>query len=436
MGVEGVGVLVSPAPQLKETMNEKIEVVPAVERSRPNGRPERARATAAIGAVVVGGDHPGLAIARSLGRRGIPVVILEDQHCISLYSRYVRRVVRVADILDERRTVDAVLEAGRRWNLANWVLLPTRDETVAAFSRHRNELAAFFRVSTGEWQSVQWAWDKKKTYDLSETLGIPCPKTFNPRGVQELPELYSRLPLAIKPAVKENFFYATGAKAWRADTVEQLHGFYEKAARQIRPEEILIQEIIPGDGREQFSYCAFVRDGRPHSTLTARRARQHPREFGRAATYVETVDVPAIEELSERFLKAIEYSGLVEIEYKRDPRDGKYKLLDVNARAWGFHGIGAGCGVDFPYLLFADQLGFPLEPVRAKAGVGWLRLLTDIPTAISDLGHGSLSIAEYLRTLRATRVESVFNWRDPLPSLAEMGLLPYIIVKKLLTTSR
>jgi D-aspartate ligase len=74
----------------------------------------------------------------------------------------------------------------------------------------------------------------------------------------------------------------------------------------------------------------------PHSTLTARRSRQHPREFGRAASYVETVELPEIEELPERFLKAIHYHILVEIEYKRDPRDGKYKLLVVNARAWGF----------------------------------------------------------------------------------------------------
>ena len=184
----------------------------------------------------------------------------------------------------------------------------------------------------------------------------------------ELPSLFDRLPLAIKPAIKENFFYATGAKAWRANTPDELLRFYEKAKRQIKPEEILIQEIIPGDGREQFSYCAFYRHGLPYSTLTARRARQHPREFGRASSYVVTVDLPVIEELSERFLRAINFHGLVEIEFKRDPRDGKYKLLDVNARTWGFHWIGSACGVDFPYLVFADQLGLGMEPTRALRG--------------------------------------------------------------------
>jgi predicted ATP-grasp superfamily ATP-dependent carboligase len=408
----------------------------AVEQLNAPAATPVAAPTPAVGALVVGGDHPGLGVVRSLGRRGIPVYVIDDQHCISSWSRYATRVVTVPNILDERRTVEAVLDVGHRFNLRNWVLFPTRDETVAAFSRYRADLTEFFTVTTGEWDSIQWAWDKNKTYELADTLGIPCPRTFNPRSVEELPALYASLPLAIKPAVKENFFYATGAKAWRANTPEELHQLYEKAARQIKPEEILVQEIVPGDGREQYSWCAFVRHGRPHSTLMARRARQHPREFGRAATYVETVDVPVIEELSARFLQAIDYNGLVEIEYKRDPRDGKYKLLDVNARAWGFHSLGSGSGVDFPWLLFADQLGLPIEPVRAAPGVGWLRLTTDIPTALSDLAHGSLTLGDYARSLRAARVEAVFNWKDPLPSVADLLLLPWAIARKFPLFSR
>jgi D-aspartate ligase len=396
----------------------------------------RPPSSSTLGALVVGGDHPGLGVVRSLGRRGVPVYVIDDQLCISRFSRFAKRVIRVPDILDERRTVDSVLDIGRRFNLRNWVLIPTRDETVAAFSRYRDELAEFFTVTTGEWGSVQWAWDKKKTYDLAQKLEIPCPETFNPKSADDLSSLYDRLPLAIKPTVKENFFYATGAKAWRCDSIEQLQRNYDRALRQIRPEEILVQEIVPGDGSEQYSWCAFVRDGQPHSTLIARRLRQHPREFGRAATYVETAEAPVIDELSERFVRAIHYHGLVEIEYKHDPRDGRYKLLDVNARAWGFHALGAAAGVDFSWLLYADVLGIPVESVRAKPGVGWLRLLTDIPTALSDLIHGSISPAAYLKSLLATRVESVFAWFDPLPFLAELILLPWIIVKKLPSGSK
>ena len=385
---------------------------------------------APVGAIVIGGDHTGLGIVRSLGRRGIPVLVLDDHRSISSCSRYAWKSLHVADLRDELKTVNTVLEIGKKLNLKNWVLFPTRDETVAAFSIHKTELRQVFQVPTCDWDVIQWAWNKRKTYELAVRLGIPCPETVTPDSADELPALYAKLPLAIKPAIKENFFYATGAKAWRADTPEQLHSLYEKAAHQIKPEEILIQEIVPGGGGDQFSYCAFVQNGRPHSTLTARRARQHPREFGRAATYVETVDVPVIEELSQRFVEAIGYHGLVEIEYKRDRRDGKYKLLDVNARTWGFHSIGEPSGVDFSYLAYADQLGLPIEHARSKPGVGWLRMVTDLPTSLSDIVSGHLSIGEYYRSILATRIESVYSWSDPLPAFAEVALLPYLIKKK------
>jgi D-aspartate ligase len=385
-----------------------------------------------IGALVVGGDHPGLGVARSLGRRGIPVYIIEDQHSISRFSKYANRVIRVKDLRDERKTVEAVLETGRKYGLKDWVLFPTRDETVAAFSRYRDELAQMFRVTTPDWNTVQWAWDKNKTYEMALRLKIPSPETWNLKSRDELPTLYPRLPLAIKPAIKENFFYATGAKAWRANTPEQLDALFDKAAEQIKIEEIMIQEIIPGDGECQFSYCAFFREGQVHSSLVARRERQHPREFGRAATYVESMELPEIEELSERFLKEIDYYGLVEIEYKQDPRDGQYKLLDVNARTWGFHSIGFPAGVDFPYLLFADQVGEKIERCRGASGVGWLRLLTDLPSAFSGIVQGKVKWSSYVSSMRRTRIESVFCKEDPLPSLAEMVLLPYLFAKKYL----
>lgn len=388
-----------------------------------------------IGAVVIGGDHPGLGVARSLGRRGIPVCVIDDQFSISQFSRYVQRVVRVKDLRDELRTVDSVLEVGKRYGLEGWVLFPTRDETVAAFSRHRARLAEFFRVTTPDWNTVRWAWDKKNSYVRAEQLGIPVPRTYNPRSERELEALESQLPLAVKPAVKENFFYATGAKAWRAETPAQLRHLYRKAAKQIKPEEIMLQEIIPGDGQRQYSYCAFFRGGQAQATLVARRLRQHPREFGRAATYVETTENAEVAELSERFLRDIDYYGLVEVEFKQDPRDGKFKLLDVNARTWGFHSLGAAAGVDFPYMLYADQVGESTGNFRAQAGVAWLRLITDLPTVASGLWHGDFSLGSYWSSLRRIGVESVFCSQDILPSLGEVLMLPYLVTKKYLVRS-
>jgi len=166
------------------------------------------------------------------------------------------------------------------------------------------------------------------------------------------------------------------------------------------------------------------------ASMTVRRRRQHPSDFGRASTFVETVDLPEIEEPSQRFLKAVDYYGLVELEYKRDPRDGRAKLLDVNARTWGYHSIGTAAGVDFPYLLYRDQLGERVDSCRARAGARWIRLSTDVPNAVKDVAKGQLRVGDYLRSLRGVDVDAVWSVSDPLPALMELGLLPYLAVRR------
>ncbi len=184
------------------------------------------------------------------------------------------------------------------------------------------------------------------------------------------------------------------------------------------------------------SRSAFFKDGRSLGSMVARRWRQHPPEFGRASTFVETTELPLLETLSELFLRRIEYYGLVELEYKLDPRDGLYKLLDVNPRTWGYHTLGPRAGVDFPYLLFADQLSTldqldaGLDPRRAASGVRWIRLVTDLPVGVLEILGGRLDWRAYLRTLRTVNTESVFSRDDPLPGLVELALVPSLAVKR------
>lgn len=382
------------------------------------------------GAIVVGGDYQGLGIVRSLGRHGLPVCVIDDEQSIARFSRYTTHSVRTASLRDERQTVDIVLDVGRRFGLKGWVLYPTRDETVAAFARYRDELAAFYRVATPDWSVTQWIWDKRNTYRLAAELGIPTPRTSCPRTVSELDKIEIDAPVAIKPAIKEHFVYATKAKAWRANNRTELRELFESATAHVDPAEVMIQDLIPGSGEQQFAYCAFFKDGRARGSMVVRRRRQHPPEFGRASTFVETIELPILEELSERFLRAINYYGLVELEYKLDSRDGKYKLLDVNGRTWGYHTLGCGAGVDFPYLLFADQMGELTLPRRGRAGISWIRLVTDLPAGILEVLGGRLDWRDYLRSLRNFNVEAVFKREDPLPGLMELLLIPYLSVKR------
>lgn len=378
------------------------------------------------GALVAGGDYQGLGIVRSLGRRGVPVYVIDDEPSISRFSRYTARALRVPDLRDHSHVVEHVLDAGHRFELKGWVLYPTRDEIVAAFSLHRAELSEVFRVPTPEWDTIRWVWDKRLTYQLAVELGIPTPKTWRARNVAELADLDVQFPVVIKPAIKERFIYETKVKALRADGPEELVAGFRRACAVIPAEEVILQELIPGGGESQFSYCAFFKGGSPIGRMQVRRARLRPTDFARSSTCVETVEMPQLDEPSERLLAAIDYYGLVEVEYKFDRRDGQYKLLDVNPRTWGSHSIGRRAGVDFPFLLFSDQLERPVTRCNAEPGIRWVRLTTDLPTSVVEIVRGRLDWRPFLKSIGRFQIEAVFERDDPLPALAELALLPHL----------
>src|SRR3954454_4591626 len=235
-----------------------------------------ANGTATVGGLVVGGDYQGLGIVRSLGRRGVPVAVLDDERSIARFSRYTTTARRVASLREEERTVEEVMAFGRRHKLDGWVLYPTREETVSAFSRYRDELSTMFRVPTPPVDVIRWAWDKRNTYARAEELGIPVPRTWYPERAEDLAAIDGEPPFAVKPAIKEHFVYATKAKAWRADSREELASRFADAQRLVGPGEVMVQELVPGNGDQQFGYCAMFKDGRSVAGMVVRRRRQHP----------------------------------------------------------------------------------------------------------------------------------------------------------------
>jgi predicted ATP-grasp superfamily ATP-dependent carboligase len=385
----------------------------------------------APGAIVVGGDYQGLGIVRSLGRLGVRVSVIDDERSIARFSRFATTATRVADLYNEDTIVSALLAASGGAAAPGDVVFATRDEIVAAISRNRDALAAVYRVPTPPWESIHHVWDKRQTYELARALEIPTPRTVVADDDRALERLELDYPVVVKPAVKERFIRATRAKAWRADSPAELAELVDRAHAIVPAAETMVQELIPGSGESQYAYCAFFKDGEAVLSLFARRRRQHPWEFGRASTFVETVpDAPELEEYSLRFLRAIDYYGLVELEYKYDARDGRFKLLDVNARTWGYHTLGTAAGVDFSAALYSDQVGRAVERKRARPGVSWVRLMTDLPTGAADVLAGRVRLGPYVRSVRAADTEAVWDRRDIRPWFAELALLPYLAVKR------
>jgi predicted ATP-grasp superfamily ATP-dependent carboligase len=383
------------------------------------------------GALLLGADYRALGAARSLGRHGVPVwVLAEPSEPLASVSRYARHNLRWPVASDADRAA-FLAELARSQDLSGWALIPSSDATAAMVARHHAELSEHYTVTTPPWEVVRWAYDKRLTHELADRLGVPSPFSVRPDG--DLPGATAEMPFpaVVKPAIKEEANALTTAKAWRADTPRELERRYAEACRLLPRELIIVQELIPGGGAVQLSYAALCRDGKPLASVTARRTRQYPADFGRASTFVETVDCPEVVEPSLRLLAEIGYTGLIEIEYKRDPRDGELKLLDMNPRLWGWHSLCARAGVDFPWLQWLMISGQPLPAAHARSGIGWRRLTTDTPTAVRQLLARRLSLRDYARSLRWPRESAIFAWDDPLPGLLEVPVLTYVLARRL-----
>jgi D-aspartate ligase len=378
------------------------------------------------GALVIGADYRALGVVRSLGRRGVPVWVLRHgDDRLACLSRFAQRTLPLAD------GADFLLDLCAEHRLDGWTLFPSGDETAALVARHHAELGKRFRLTTPPWEVTRYAYDKRLTYPLAETLGLDVPRTWYPRGRDDVAALDCEFPVVLKPAVKDGFNRLTAAKAWRVDSRDELLARYDEACSLVEPEILMVQELIPGGGAEQLSYAAICDAGRPLAALTARRSRQYPMDFGRASTYVETADLPEAAEPARALLERLGYTGLVEVEFKRDPRDGRCKLLDVNPRVWGWHTLCARAGIDFTYLAWRLARGEPVPGGTARLGVRWTRLSTDLPTAVKEIRRGRLGLREYLRSLRGPRERAIFARDDPLPGLLELPLLVSVLARRL-----
>jgi D-aspartate ligase len=373
------------------------------------------------GAIIIGGDYRGLGIARSLGRRGVPVCVLTDQHRLAGLSRYADHRLKWPHAEGDQLDFLLGLAAERRF--AGWALFPTGDETAMLIARNHACLAHRFILTTPPWETLRWAYDKRLTYRLAAKLGIPCPLTWYPESREELARLECTFPLVLKPAHKQRVSRFTRDKAWLVTGRDEMLARYDQAGTMIEPGLIMLQDLIPGTPESQFSFAALCAEGVPLASLVAIRRRQHPMDFGHSSSFVETADQPEVERLGRAVLAAIRFTGLAEVEFKRDSRDGMFKLLDINPRVWGWHTLGARAGVDFSYLAWGLANGSRPDEVRGRAGVRWMRALTDLPAALGQFRSGPLSLRSYLRSWRAPLEFAIWAIDDPLPSLCEIPAL-------------
>jgi len=369
------------------------------------------------GVIVLGGNFVGLGVVRSLGRHGIPVWVYDTRRSVAEFSRYTTRFV-----LSSQDKHELLLQEGRQHELNGWVVFPVRDADVEMLSINHRSLSSIYRLTTPPLDVTKFALDKRLTYRQADQLGIAIPWTMVSKTTLDETARALPYPVILKPAINHHFFPQTGIKALPVNVASELSPAYARMSRYIPPDEILIQERIPGGGENQYSFGGVFSNGKAYGSLVVRRRRQYPADFGVTSSFVETIDEPAVDTAGRRFLESIGFDGMAEVEFKFDSRDGKYKILDVNMRPWGWHAIGTRVGVDFAYLLWRLHTGGDVARVAATKTAAWLRELNGLVAIGASPGRRDALRSLLSAASRGRLVGATFALSDPLPFVAEFAL--------------
>jgi D-aspartate ligase len=330
----------------------------AASSARARGRPP---------AIVVDvGWVNGLAAIRSLGRAGAPVLAVDHRRfALGLRSRYALPVLAPDPALDEEGFVATLAELADGLGRPAPVF-PTHDAALNAVARAQETLGGGFLCPFPAWSGLERIQNKRAQLEAAAAAGIDAPGTFHPRTAAEARAAADELgyPVLVKPAEPLEFKRRFRRQAFRCETRAEL----EEAYAQAEPHEPMVQEFVPGGDDTLYTLGSYLDGtGTPLGVFSGRKLRQTPRLVG-TCRVGEAVWVQDVVDAGLRFLAALGYRGLSQVEFKRDPRDGRYKLMEINPRLFQWHGLAAACGVDLPRLAYCDLLGLPHPPASMNGG--------------------------------------------------------------------
>ena len=367
--------------------------------------------------VVVGGYTPGLAIIRAIGSQGVPVIVARyDRRDMGQASKWVHQVVDCPHPeAQECRFVEFLTRLAARYPGA--MLVPSSDQALLAVSGNAETLSqAGYLVAAPEEKVTRTCLDKSDTYALAEVSGVPSPVTVAVSESADIERYAARaeFPAVLKPTVSHRYYAVFGRKWTKVNSLAQAIKEYQ-AARDAGS-EVILQELIPGDELCGANYNAYSWGGEALVEMTAAKIRNSPVETGSPCVAVSR-ELPGVLEPGRAMLRALNYHGFANIEFKRDPRDGLYKIIEVNAR----HNLSAllafHCGVNFPWMQYRHLMyGEHPEQVTYRQGLYWIDITRDLKDSLSYLRRGDYSLRDFLRPYLAPHVAAVWDPTDPRPA--------------------
>jgi predicted ATP-grasp superfamily ATP-dependent carboligase len=366
------------------------------------------------GAVVVGGYITGLSTVRALAGLGIPIaVILTDSGDIAHYSRWVSEYHKLFQFSIRPESLLELLEQqSRRWD--GWVVLPSGDEAVTVLSRYHEHLERRYRIFTPPWEVTRNLLCKDLVYKAADELGLDIPYIYGDATPETILHADIKFPVVVKPIESRLFVLRFGMKLFVAwNRTELLHYVQELQAVGLRAQ---IQDLIPGPDNLFYNYTVYVdRTGEPVAELSVRKLRKSPPFFG-VVRVAETAKADELKEPTLELIRRIGWRGMASAEYKLDPRDGRYRLMEINCRPFLLQGLAWRAGVNYPLLAWREAAFGERVSASSNGWNGvWIHFLDDIYYGTFFRRIERLSLRQYLAPYRRPKTFAVWSAADPKP---------------------
>lgn len=367
-------------------------------------------------AVVIGCGRNGataLNVIRALGRSRIPVTHLcPERGSAAAFSRYARciRAPRIAT--DAQGFLSRLLELGGEGDPQPALIAVTEAEMLF-LSRHRDLLAQRFHLSAMSAERIMALADKWLQCDAARRAGLPIPGTLllNSRAAIEHVADGFTFPVLARPRTGH-------APPQRFETRAQwLRG---APALYDSPVHFLMQEMVPGKSRARHQAVVYRGcRGALLASMVTRTIHACPRQTG-TPTLVETVDMPNLVDLAQRYLTAAGYHGAATVEFKFDETSGRATFVGMEM-GYGFpETLALRAGVNFALTEYSELLGQNSPPVSARtAGLKWWRPLLDLRGAFN--GGREYGALEWLRSCAGAHAETLFASDDSKPFLFHLA---------------
>jgi D-aspartate ligase len=382
-------------------------------------------------AIILSVQCMGLGVIRALGRIGIPIIAVTcGQKDFGDCSRYVTWKIRAPQPdKEESQFLALLVEISEQF--CGGLLIPASDEMLTVVSRNKDMLGHHYKVACAEWEVIQRAIDKKLVYSLAGTAGVPIPRTIIPRSIEDVAE-YSRsieYPCLVKPQVGHIYYAHFGRKMSKVNNAEQMLAAYREADELGL--KVMIQEFIPGDDSQVVNYNSYVWDSQPLAEFTAQHIRKAPPELGSPCVAISK-RVPEVIETGRKVLQIIGFYGFSCIEFKRDPRDGIYKLLDINARHNLSGMLAVHCGVNFPLIQYMHLAeGKVMSAGDWKEEIYWIDLVRDV-IFLPRLLLTGYDMSQFIHPYLRPHTFAVFNWQDLVPFFSRLLNLARRLIRQII----